>query len=127
MFDGAPATTEAFARIRSSAIGQRVFAAAKDVVQVKRVDLQPRFRRDELVDRRRIDLEDLRFDEGQVGADVGADLRDFLLHALVGADPGVLVGHHAGVDRDPWRSLSRCGCQAPARRRASALTIRASP
>ena len=74
----------------------------------------------------RIDLEDLRFDEGQVGADVGADLRDFLLHALVGADPGVLVGHHAGVDARSGRSLSRCGCQAPARRRASVLTIQCS-
>ena len=97
-------------------VGERVLAPAQDVVQVELVDTQPRFPGDELVDRRAIDLENLRFDERRLGAEVRADLRHLLLHALIRADARVLVGHHARVDvdarevlRQPRRQLERVG------------------
>ena len=97
-------------------VGQRVFPPAQDVVQVELVDPQARLARDELVDRRAIDLEDLRLDEGRLGAEPRAELRHLLLHPLVGADARVLVGHHARVDvdarevlRQPRRQLERVG------------------
>ncbi len=78
----------------------RVGGAPDDVVQIQAVGLQPRFRRDEPIDGCPIDLQDLGLDEGRLGPERGADLRHLLLHALIGADARVLVGHHARVDID---------------------------
>ncbi len=80
-------------------------AAALDVVEIMLVGPEPRLLR-ELVEGRFVDLQDLGLDEGGLLTELRGNLLHLLLHALVLADAGVLVGDEAGVDEDLLQILA---------------------
>jgi hypothetical protein len=80
------------------AVAERVGLAADDVLEVEAIDLEPRLRRDEALDRGLANLQNLRLDKGGLRTERRAELGHFLPHPLMLAVARVLVGLHAGID-----------------------------
>ena len=78
-------------------VAERMSAAARNILEVMAVDLQPRLLGQESLDGGVVYLEDFGLDEGRFRSHRGRQLNHLLLHALVRADSRVLIGIHTGV------------------------------
>ena len=78
-------------------LAERVRGPPRDILDVEAIDLEPRFRGEEAIERRFAGAQELRLDERRLGGERGGQLHHLLLHALVRRVARVLIGQHACV------------------------------
>ena len=100
--------------------------APEDIEQVMPEDLKSLFLPEEVFDRRPVHFQNLRLDEGCLGAKIRTDGAHLLLQCQVGGDARILVGIHARIAVEAGVFLGEPRCQLQAIQQLLRRTVQGS-